>query len=259
MISTSFRFLVVGTVAIMLSFILLSTTSTKYPITYVIGQIDSRSTNNSTDIIVVESTNETQPSSTGNITYGPPIISYEPTNPEQSSPPGTNVTTSSPTVSKNQTMPGIQNSNISSAPMQIIKGRLATNQVAPQNQLGQNTPNIATGVSPIIIPNMNITKEQAAKAEQEANIMISAYYEKLEQEKQKEKEQAAALAAAAQVNQTNNNASQAEGLQEDNATASAIETEDDTDVETEEEDGAEEDEENDNENGGNEEEEGDSE
>ena len=259
MISTGFRFLIVGTVAIMLSFILLSTTSAKYPITYVIGQIDSRSTNNSTDIIVVESTNETQPSSTGNITYGPPIISYEPTNPEQSSPPGTNVTTSSPTVSKNQTMPGIQNSNISSAPMQIIKGRLATNQVAPQNQPGQNTPNMATGVSPIIIPNMNITKEQAAKAEQEANVMINAYYEKLEQEKQKEKEQAAALAAAAQVNQTNNNASQAEGLQEDNATASAIETEDDTDVETEEEDGAEEDEENDNENGGNEEEEGDSE
>ena len=156
-------------------------------------------------------------------------------------------------------MPGIQNSNISSAPMQIIKGRLATNQVAPQNQPGQNTPNMATGVSPIIIPNMNITKEQAAKAEQEANVMINAYYEKLEQEKQKEKEQAAALAAAAQVNQTNNNASQAGGLQEDNATASAIETEDDTDVETEEEDGAEEDEENDNENGGNEEEEGDSE
>ena len=266
MISTGFRFLIVGTVAIILSFILLSTTSTKYPATDVIGQIDSNSTNNSTDIMVVESTNETQPSSTGNITYGPPIISYEPIKPQQSSFPVTNEADRIPTAGKNQTIQGTQNRNTSSAPTQTITGRLATNQVAPQNQPGLSTPNAIPGSNVISIPNINITKEQAAKSEQEANVMINAYYEKLEQEKQKEKEQAAALAAAAQVNQTINNASQAEGSLEDNATAlesnataSAIETDDDTDVEAEEEDGAGEDDENDNENGGNDEEEEDSE
>jgi hypothetical protein len=140
---------------------------------------------------------------------------------------------------------------VTEGPRQIITGRSATGQITPQNQLGQNIPNAATGPSSIIIPNINITKEQSAKAEQEANVMINAYYEKLEQEKQKEKEQAAALAAAAQVNQTNDNASQAEGSPEVDAAASAIETEDDTDVEAEEVDEAEEDEENDNEDGNN--------
>jgi hypothetical protein len=53
--------------------------------------------------------------------------------------------------------------------------------------------------SVVNIPDIKITKEQAAKAEQEANVMIKAYYEKLELEKQKEKE---AAALAAQSNQT---------------------------------------------------------
>ena len=155
---------------------------------------------------------------------------------------------------------------------QNITGGFSMDQNPTQNQFGQNTPNAITGGDIVNIPNINITKEQAAKAEQEANVMINAYYEKLEQEKQKEKEHAAALAAAAQVNQTINNASQAEGSLDNatalevnatalevNATAPAIETEDDTDVEAEGEDEPEEDEENGNDNGGNEEEEGDSE
>jgi hypothetical protein len=149
---------------------------------------------------------------------------------------------------------------VTEGPRQIITGRPAMGQVAPQDQPGLNTPNAIPGGNVISIPNINITREQAVKAEQEANVMIKDYYEKVKQEEeQKARQQAAALAAAAQVNQTINNASQAEGSLEGNATASAIETEDDTDLEAEEEDGAEEDEENDNENGGNEEEEGDSE
>jgi hypothetical protein len=148
---------------------------------------------------------------------------------------------------------------VTEGPRQIITGRPAMGQVAPQNQPGLNTPNAIPGSNVISIPNINITKEQAAKADQEANVMIEVYYEKVKQEEElKARQQAAALAAAAQVNQTINNASQAEGSLEDNATASTIETEDGTDVEAEGEDEPE-DEENDNENGGNEEEEEDSE
>ena len=149
---------------------------------------------------------------------------------------------------------------VTEGPRQIITGRPAMGQVAPQDQPGLNTPNVIPGGNIISIPNINITKEQAVKAEQEANVMIKDYYEKVKQEEeQKARQQAAALAAAAQVNQTINNASQAEGSLEGNATASAIETEDDTDVEAEDENEPEEDKENDNEDGGNEEEEEDSE
>jgi hypothetical protein len=93
---------------------------------------------------------------------------------------------------------------VTEGPRQIITGRPSTSQVTPQNQLGQNIPNAATGPSSIIIPNINITKTQAAKAEQEANLMIKAYYEELELEKQRQEQEAAALtaAAAAQSNQT---------------------------------------------------------
>ena len=97
----------------------------------------------------------------------------------------------------------------------------------------------------INIPNINITKEQAVKAEQDANVMIKAYYEKLEQGKQKERE-AAALAAAA-AGQSNETAE---------AEAEAEETLDDTETDTEEEEeegeGQENEDENGNENGENE-------
>ena len=149
---------------------------------------------------------------------------------------------------------------VTEGPRQIITGRPAMGQVAPQDQPGLNTPNAIPGGNIISIPNINITKEQAVKAEQEANVMIKDYYEKVKQEEeQKARHNPAALAPAPHVNQTINNASEAEVSLEGNATASAIETEDDTDVEAEDENEPEEDKENDNEDGGNEEEEEDSE
>jgi hypothetical protein len=126
---------------------------------------------------------------TGNYTNGTASVTEGPRQIIQSKPTGnyTNGTASVP-----------------EGPRQIITGRPGIGQVAPQNQFGQNKPVGVTDSSVINIPNINITKEQAAKAEQEASIMIKAYYEKLEQEKQEEKEEAAALApaAAAQSNQT---------------------------------------------------------
>jgi hypothetical protein len=80
---------------------------------------------------------------------------------------------------------------VTEGPRQIITDRSAIS-VAPK-QPGQNVPN-----SVVNIPDIKITKEQAAKAEQEASVMIKAYYEKLELEKQKEKE-AAALAMSNQT------------------------------------------------------------
>ena len=128
--------------------------------------------------------------------------------------------------------------SVTEGPRQIITGR--------QNPFGQNIPSEVTDSSVINIPNINITKEQAVKAEQEANVMIKAYYEKLEQEKQKEREEAAALAAAAaaQSNQTTEEVGDAEDT--------IGETETDTEEEEEEELGQENEEENDNENGDNE-------
>jgi hypothetical protein len=197
------------------------------------------------DTAIDNSTNITVSRPTGNYTNATALVTEGPRQIIQSRPTG-NYTNATALVTE--------------GPRQIITGRPAMGQVAPQDQPGLNTPNAIPGGNVISIPNINITREQAVKAEQEANVMIKDYYEKVKQEEeQKARQQAAALAAAAQVNQTINNASQAEGSLEGNATASAIETEDDTDLEAEEEDGAEEDEENDNENGGNEEEEGDSE
>ena len=233
MANTGFRFMIVGTIAILLSFMLLSIPSMKYYVTDVIGS--SGSTDNSTDIIVVESSNETKPSSSGNIIYGPPILSFEPVRPDQFS------TNSNPKPTGNNTNGTALGTE---GPRQIITGRPAMGQPVPQNQPGQSIPSATSGN--IIIPNINITKEQAVKAEQEANVMIKAYYEKLEQEKQKEKEEVAALAAAAaaQSNQT----AEAEAEAED----TIDETETDTEEEEEEELGQENEEENDNENGDNE-------
>jgi hypothetical protein len=93
--------------------------------------------------------------------------------------------------------PNIGTAPASEAPRQIITGRSDGGQVTPQNQLGQNTPNAVTGNNDITsISSINITKGQAAKAEQEANAMIKAYYEELE-----EKNEASALATA-QPNQS---------------------------------------------------------
>jgi hypothetical protein len=216
------------------------------------------------------STNITENSGTGGV---PNLVSIPPpllpsieqtgdananrTNTTQVKPPTGNYTNSTALVTEGprqiiQSKPTGNYTNstalVTEGPRQIITGRPAMGQVAPQNQPGLNTPNAIPGSNVISIPNINITTEQAVKAEQEANVMMKDYYEKVKQEEeQKARQQAAALAAAAQVNQTTNNASQAEGSLEDNAIVSAIETEDDTGVEAEGEDEPEEEEENDSE------------
>jgi hypothetical protein len=91
-----------------------------------------------------------------------------------------------------------------------------------------------------------ITKEQAAKAEQEANVMIKDYYEKLDLEKQKEKEEALATTAAVQSNQTGEEETEEA---EDTTAESEIGIEEE---EEEEEEGEEEDEDNNNEDENNE-------
>jgi hypothetical protein len=173
-------------------------------------------------------TNATQEPPTGNYTNGTALGTEGPRQIIQSKPTG-NYT--------NGTALGTE------GPRQIITGRPAMGQLIPQHQLGQNT---SSGNDVIRIPNINITKEQAVKAEQEANVMIKAYYEKLEQEKQKQKERE--QAAAAQANQIMDNATQTEGSQGDIA---ALAEETVTDIEDnaqqEEEVEADEDEESDNE------------
>ena len=122
---------------------------------------------------------------------------------------------------------------VTEGPRQIITGGSTLGQVSPQNQFGQNMPNAVTGNEVISIPNVNITKEEAMKAEQEANLMIKAYNQKLEQEKQ---EKAAALAAV-QANQTTVAAEGSEG-----STTATDETEtngEDEEEEVEEDEGAE--------------------
>jgi hypothetical protein len=177
------------------------------------------------DTGINNSSNITTSKLTGNYTNGTALVTEGPRQIIQPKPTG-NYTNGTALVTE--------------GPRQIITGRPAIGQVAPQNQLGQNIPSPATGSNVFSIPNINITKEQAVKAEQEANVMIKAYYEKLEQEKQKEREAAALAAAAARSNQTTEEVEDAE------------DTIDETETDTEEELGQENEEENDNENGDNE-------
>jgi hypothetical protein len=165
-------------------------------------------------------------SPTGNYTNGTALVTEGPRQIIQSKPTG-NYTNGTALVTE--------------GPRQIITGRPATAQIAPQNQPGQNIANAPAGSNPIIIPNINITKAQAAKAEQEANLMIDTYYEKLELEKQRQEQEAAALtaAAAAQSNQTG-------GEETEEAEDTPAETEIGIEEE-EEEEGEEEDEDNNNE------------
>jgi hypothetical protein len=118
---------------------------------------------------------------------------------------------------------------VTEGPRQTITGRPAMGQVASQIQLGQNLPNAVTGNNVISIPNINITKEQAAKAEQEANVMIKAYYEKVKQEEAAKARQEAAALAAAQANQitteSTDEAEESEQAEEDSATTAPDETE----------------------------------
>jgi hypothetical protein len=85
---------------------------------------------------------------------------------------------------------------ITEGPRQIITDQSATSRIIPRNQPGKSMPDTVASDATSDILNMNITKEQAAKAEQEANVMIKAYYEELEK-----KNEASALATA-QPNQT---------------------------------------------------------
>src|SRR5215204_4636441 len=94
---------------------------------------------------------------TGNATNGTALVTEGPRQIIQSKPTG-NATNGTALVTE--------------GPRQIITGGSTLGQVSPQNQFGQNMPNAVTGNEVISIPNVNITKEEAMKAEQEANLMI---------------------------------------------------------------------------------------
>jgi hypothetical protein len=127
---------------------------------------------------------------------------------------------------------------VTEGPRQIITGRPAMGQVTPQTQLGQNVPNADYTKNVISIPNINITKEQAAKAEQEADVMIKAYYENVKQEEEEKARQEAAALAADQANQTTtestDEAEESEQSEEDTTTTAPDETETDGEGEDEE-------------------------
>jgi hypothetical protein len=138
---------------------------------------DTNSTTNATQTKVLGPPQVFESKPTGNYTNATALVTEGPRQIVESKPTG-NYTNATALVTE--------------GPRQIITDRSAIS-VAPK-QPGQNVPN-----SVVNIPDIKITKEQAAKAEQEANVMIKVYNEKLELEKQKEKE---AAALAAQSNQT---------------------------------------------------------
>jgi hypothetical protein len=80
-------------------------------------------------------------------------------------------------------------------PMQVgsTPGNYSVDTTLPTESQGQtiadSSSNALGGNNVINIPNINISKEQAAKAEQEANVMLEAYNEKVKQEKALDEDQ----------------------------------------------------------------------
>ena len=200
----------------------------------------------STFMIVYASTNVTENSGIGNVpnlvTTPPPLLpsidqtgdaSVNRTNTTQVGSPTENYTSATALATEGprqiiQPKP-TENYTNATGPRQIITGRPAMGQFTPQNQFGQNVPNAVTGSGLVSIPDINITKEQAAKAEQEANVMIEAHYEKVKQEEAAKARQEAAALAAAQANQTTaqsaDEAEESEESEEGSTTTSPDETE----------------------------------
>lgn len=104
------------------------------------------------------------------------------------------------------------------------------------NQTQQSTGDNTAVTNPLLKP---ITKGEAAKAEQEANVMIKAYYEKIKQEEEEKARQEAAALAAARANQTTTEntaeAEESEESEEDTTTVATDQTQTDGEDEGDEE------------------------
>jgi len=83
--------------------------------------------------------------------------------------------------------------NVSNTSNVTNSSNISSISSSSSNGSSSNTSNNTISLPPVAKP---LTKEEALKAEQQANIMLNAYYEKVQQQQQQEQERAAQAAAA---------------------------------------------------------------